>query len=201
MRVAGAGWGLALGVAAVAFYLGKRLGRHRRRGVENVARVLGMRSVELMAFVPRYRVARIRKRSGGTRVLHIPDNATKELQRRILRKLLSGFRAHPAAYGFEHGRSIAHAAAQHVGRSVVLHLDVENFFTGQRMRGASSASTSGSGGMKRPPLCSPASQRTTGACRRAHPRALASRTSSTPGSTALGNQLNQTKHQGNDQGK
>lgn len=100
----------------------------RRHRVADLARRLDVPEERLRAFTPRYREVRIPKRSGGTRLLHVPDDATKELQRRILRRLLTRLRAHPAAFGFERGRSIAHHAAQHVGRAVVLRFDVVDFF-------------------------------------------------------------------------
>ena len=76
----------------------------------------------------RYTQARIPKRSGGTRRLLIPNDETKELQRRILHRLLVRLRAHPAATGFERGRSIVDNARPHVGRHVVIKMDVIEFF-------------------------------------------------------------------------
>jgi hypothetical protein len=92
-------------------------------GVDELARRLGMDAAGLRAFAPAYREARIPKRSGGTRRLLVPDGRTKALQRRILRRLLDRLRAHPAATGFERGRSIVHNALPHVGRAVVVKLD------------------------------------------------------------------------------
>lgn len=98
------------------------------RGVGRLAKRLGLPEAALRGFSPAYRVARVPKRSGGTRVLHVPSDETKSLQRRILWRVLAGLEAHSAAYGFERARSIAHHAAQHVGRAVVLHFDVVDFF-------------------------------------------------------------------------
>src|SRR5262245_10063617 len=75
-----------------------------------------------------YREARIPKRRGGERRLLIPDDATKAMQRRILRRVLGGLRAHPSATGFERGKSIVDNAAPHVGRAVVAKMDVVDFF-------------------------------------------------------------------------
>jgi retron-type reverse transcriptase len=97
-------------------------------GVEELARRLGIGPRELERFTPSYREARIPKRSGGTRRLLVPDDRTKALQRRILRRLLARLRAHPAANGFERGRSIVSNALPHVGRAVVVKLDVVDFF-------------------------------------------------------------------------
>ena len=51
------------------------------------------------------------------------------MQRRILRKLLAGLAAHPCATGFEAGHSIVTNALPHVGREIVIRLDLKDFFT------------------------------------------------------------------------
>lgn len=76
----------------------------------------------------RYQEARIPKRSGGTRRLWIPNDETKEVQRRLLRRLLAKLRVHRCATGFERGRSIVDNARPHVGRAVVVKMDVVDFF-------------------------------------------------------------------------
>jgi hypothetical protein len=106
----------------------KRVRRGKGLGIDELARRLDMGPRELQAFAPSYREARIPKRSGGTRRLLIPDDRTKALQRRILRRLFDRLRAHPAAMGFEPGKSIVYNALPHVGRAVVVKLDVVNFF-------------------------------------------------------------------------
>ena len=58
----------------------------------------------------------------------MPDDATKALQRRLLRRLLARVPVHPAAHGFERGRSIVSNAAPHTGRAVVVRMDVIEFF-------------------------------------------------------------------------
>lgn len=97
-------------------------------GVDELARRLGLNEVELRALVPRYRQFAIRKRSGGERIIDESEERLKRVQRRILRRLLGRLRAHPAAHGFERGRSIVTAALPHAGRAVVLRLDVQDFF-------------------------------------------------------------------------
>lgn len=68
------------------------------------------------------------KRSGGIRLLEAPKPRLKELQRRILAEILDRIPAHHAVHGFVKGRSILTNALPHVGRSVVLRLDLDNFF-------------------------------------------------------------------------
>ncbi|MET0650065.1 MAG: reverse transcriptase family protein [Pyrinomonadaceae bacterium] len=98
------------------------------RGVDEVARRLGVGEAELRALVPRYRSFAIRKRSGGQRIIEEPEGDLKRVQRLILRRLLGRLRAHPAAHGFERGRSIVTAALPHARRTIVLRLDVQDFF-------------------------------------------------------------------------
>jgi hypothetical protein len=68
------------------------------------------------------------KRSGGVRLIESPKRELKELQRRILSSMLDRIPAHAAAQGFIKGRSIVTFASPHVGKQVVLRLDLENFF-------------------------------------------------------------------------
>ena len=78
------------------------------------------------------------KRSGGERVILAPKRELKALQRKILRGLLAHVPAAPAAHGFVPGRSILSNARAHVGRQVVLKLDLKDFFpsvTYPRVRG------------------------------------------------------------------
>jgi retron-type reverse transcriptase len=98
------------------------------RSVERLAQRLEMPLVELTSFEPRYFRFRIPKRSGGIRELAVPSEATKALQHRLLRHVLAGLHAHPAACAFERGKSIADNAAPHAGQAVVIKLDVVNFF-------------------------------------------------------------------------
>src|SRR5690349_8049484 len=56
---------------------------------DELARRLGLTAEELRAFRPSYRNVNIPKRRGGVRQLAVPDDATKSLQRRILRLLLA----------------------------------------------------------------------------------------------------------------
>jgi len=70
----------------------------------------------------------IPKRSGGQRTIAAPAPALKKLQRTILHRVLGRLRSHPAAMGFERGRSIVTNAAPHVRAAVVLRMDVHDFF-------------------------------------------------------------------------
>jgi RNA-directed DNA polymerase len=73
-----------------------------------------------------YRI--LTKRSGSIRLIESPKPRLKELQRQILTHILNQIPVHSAAHGFCKGRSIKTFAAPHVGRRVVLKMDLENFF-------------------------------------------------------------------------
>lgn len=68
------------------------------------------------------------KRSGGARLLEAPKARLRAVQRRVLREVLGAVPAHPAAHGFVPGRSALTHAAGHVGRAVVVRLDLREFF-------------------------------------------------------------------------
>lgn len=70
----------------------------------------------------------IPKRRGGVRTIDAPNDKLKTLQRRVQRRLLDSLPIHPAATGFVQGRSIVDNARPHVGRSVVINLDLADFF-------------------------------------------------------------------------
>ena len=73
-----------------------------------------------------YRV--LAKKSGNIRLIEAPKEKLKELQGVILREVLEKIPSHPAAHGFVKGRSIKTFAAPHVGRRVVLRMDLRDFF-------------------------------------------------------------------------
>ena len=73
-----------------------------------------------------YRV--LTKRSGTIRLIESPKTRLKRIQRKILSEILERIPIHEAAHGFVKGRSIKSFAAPHVGRHVVLKLDLQDFF-------------------------------------------------------------------------
>jgi len=77
----------------------------------------------------RYRIVSIPKRSGGVRILEIPDALLMQEQRRILGWLYARKVApSPYAHGFVRGRSIVTNARLHVGKRVVIRIDIKDFF-------------------------------------------------------------------------
>jgi RNA-directed DNA polymerase len=74
----------------------------------------------------RYRI--LAKETGSVRLIEMPKPRLKEIQRRILAEILTLIPAHPAAHGFVKGRSIKTFAVPHVGRRVILRMDLREFF-------------------------------------------------------------------------
>ncbi|MHA3701589.1 reverse transcriptase family protein [Jatrophihabitans sp. YIM 134969] len=68
-------------------------------------------------------------RGGGVRVLEVPKERLKEVQRRVLRRILDAAPVNPAAYGTSPGRGVVAAIGQHTACDVVVSLDIERFFT------------------------------------------------------------------------
>lgn len=75
-----------------------------------------------------YRTRVLAKLAGNIRLIEAPKPKLKELQRTILSEILNFVPIHPAAHGFVRGRSIQTFAAPHVGRRVVLKMDLQGFF-------------------------------------------------------------------------
>ncbi|MRG94406.1 reverse transcriptase family protein [Polyangium spumosum] len=70
----------------------------------------------------------IPKRTGGLRKISAPRVRLKNVQRAILREVLEKLPTHPAAHGFVEERSTVTNATPHVGASVVVRVDIEDFF-------------------------------------------------------------------------
>lgn len=87
---------------------------------------------------PHYVTFAVPKRSGGMRLIHAPKRRLKAVQRKLLGLLVDRLPVHDAAHGFRHDRSIRTCAEPHVGKRVILKLDVKDFFpslTFARIRG------------------------------------------------------------------
>ena len=81
---------------------------------------------------------RVPKRSTGFRTIMAPKTTLKSAQRTLLEQLVQRLPVSDHAHGFVAGRSVATNARHHVGRRVVLHFDLEDFFgtvTFGRVRG------------------------------------------------------------------
>lgn len=97
-------------------------------GLEELEKRLRISQKELAQVPIVYKQFVIPKRSGGQRILHAPEKRLKEIQRAIHFRLLRKLRAHPAAVGFERGKSVVDNALPHLHKAVVLRLDLQDFF-------------------------------------------------------------------------
>ncbi len=75
-----------------------------------------------------YRYQWIEKRSGDLRLIEIPKPRIKAIQRGILRDILNRLPPHPGAHGFCRGRSSRSFVEGHLGKPVLLRMDLKDFF-------------------------------------------------------------------------
>ena len=104
--------------------------------VEALAKAIGIPVGELrfLAFsrkiskISHYRRFFIPKKRGGKRLISAPMPRLKALQYFVLENILTKIPVHKAAHGFLPERSIVTNAIPHVGRDLVINLDLKDFF-------------------------------------------------------------------------
>ncbi len=77
---------------------------------------------------PHYIPFKVKKRDGGSRQLAAPHAKLKATQKAILTQILEKLSVDPASHGFVKGRSTVTNADQHIGKAVVVCLDLKDFF-------------------------------------------------------------------------
>ncbi len=109
----------------------------------DLGELLGLRAPDLLWFADTHHLERsvsddrlrhyryhwLRKPTGGLRLIEEPKPLLKHFQRVVLREVLDRIPVHAAAHGFRRGHSGLTYAAGHVGQRIVIHLDLEDFFT------------------------------------------------------------------------
>ncbi|HEY8977013.1 MAG TPA: reverse transcriptase domain-containing protein, partial [Burkholderiaceae bacterium] len=75
-----------------------------------------------------YRYELLPKRTGGWRLLEVPEPYLRHLQRQVLDRLLAHVPPHEAACAYVRGRSVTDHARAHVGQAVLLKFDLQDFF-------------------------------------------------------------------------
>ena len=98
------------------------------RSIADLAQRLKMSESQFAAVPIAYQQFQIPKRRKGMRNILAPVAALKEVQRQILRRVLSGLKPHPCATGFSRGYSIVSNALPHVGKAAVVRMDLKDFF-------------------------------------------------------------------------
>ena len=90
------------------------------------------------ATVVHYHRYKIAKKTGGVRCISAPKAALKQAQNWVQENLLAKLAVEPEAHGFVPTRSIVSNAVGHVGKALVINLDMKDFFpsiTYRRVKG------------------------------------------------------------------
>ena len=107
-------------------------------GLQELGSLLGVPIEELMSIETNkqmcYRPFTIRKRGGGKRHIVAPSSPLKLLQRRLLHRYFEQQPVHEAATAFRSGFSIATHARRHLGQTLVLTVDLADFFPSTEAR-------------------------------------------------------------------
>jgi hypothetical protein len=77
----------------------------------------------------RYNDFKIKKKSGGERTIHAPNNGLKAIQKTLNLIFQCIFEPHKAAMGFVPNKSIVDNAKIHLNRNYVYNLDLKDFFS------------------------------------------------------------------------
>ena len=95
-----------------------------------------------------YHTYRIPKQSGGTRLITAPSRTLKHFQRALVDLETNRWPLEPSATGFRPGSSVVENAMPHVGKRLVVNVDLKGFFPNTKFPGFSrfciSVSTAGS---------------------------------------------------------
>jgi hypothetical protein len=75
-----------------------------------------------------YRYHWVAKASGSLRLIEAPKPRLKQVQRKLLADVVQHIPPHESAHGFRTGRSVATFVAPHVGQTIVLKMDLRDFF-------------------------------------------------------------------------
>jgi retron-type reverse transcriptase len=101
-------------------------------GADDLAERLGCETIELRALAAKtsrlYREIKMPRAGRAPRILHSPREPLRTVQRWILKHILQTYQPHTAAHGFVQGRSIVSNAATHTGASILVAVDIADFF-------------------------------------------------------------------------
>lgn len=98
--------------------------------LKRLATRLGSEQIEGPLSHYHYRI--LAKEGGNVRLIEAPKQRLKAIQKKILVDILDHIPLHPAAHGFRKSCSIRSFAAPHVGQSVVVRMDLHDFFPSVR---------------------------------------------------------------------
>lgn len=105
----------------------------------HLSSLLGLESAELAFYLFAeeslfYKEIKIPKKSGGFRIIDIPSERLKGIQRWILDNVLVNMEVHECCYGFCKGKSIYNNALLHVNKECVLNMDLKDFFPSIKLK-------------------------------------------------------------------
>jgi retron-type reverse transcriptase len=100
---------------------------------ESIAQAMGVsvKGLRFLAFSrKKYHYIRfqIPKKTGGNRKISAPTHLLKKTQKWILENILEKIQLHDAAHGFRLKHSIVTNAEPHVGKDVIINIDLKDFF-------------------------------------------------------------------------
>lgn len=75
-----------------------------------------------------YKLIMLRKRNGGIRYIHSPDEDLKHAQKQILRKILNNIDISPYATAYISGKKLKDNAIPHINHKYLLKMDITDFF-------------------------------------------------------------------------
>ncbi len=96
-----------------------------------LASILAISTKQLGFYLNRgriYRTFKLNKRTGGQRQISVPRTGLFHIQRKLVPFFHSLYRYRSPVHGFVPGRSIRSNAHQHLHSSVVMNLDLKQFF-------------------------------------------------------------------------
>lgn len=100
--------------------------------LDQICEELGLRSQFLLELSKRasslYTTYDIAKRAGGVRTISVPDKGLKSVQRSVLDIIFSRFEMPAHVHGCVKGRSIVTNARGHTDQTLVINIDLKNFF-------------------------------------------------------------------------
>lgn len=114
----------------------KELGLPVLQNLQDLAGVTGFTCEEIQwlcyhrqaATIDHYNRFKIPKRKGGTRTIASPKPKMREAQQWVLENILNKIEIHDAALAFREGKSIVDNAELHKEKSVVVRIDLKDFF-------------------------------------------------------------------------
>ncbi len=75
-----------------------------------------------------YKVFKIKKSNGSFRKIYEPNSTLKYIQRQILKNILENKKVSKYATAYQKGKSLKDNASVHVGKKIILKLDIKNYF-------------------------------------------------------------------------